>query len=332
MPSRKQLMRVINIQTEISKLGLDLGGVMQYVVDQTQSLIGSDGAAIELAEDDEMVYRAASGIAKLQLGLRLKIDTSMSGLCVKTGESQSCTDSETDPRVDRLACKKVGLRSMIILPLKHRGITVGVLKAMSAQPDYFQQRDMTLLGMLSEVVASAMYFSVKYNSDDLFYKATHDVMTGLTNRALFMDRLRNTITLTSREQRLSGLLMLDMDDMKLINDTQGHRTGDAAIIEFANRLKNVIRDMDTVARLGGDEFGVILAKLKNEEEMDIVVHRIDLETGWPFIFENNQYQLNASIGSALIPKDGVEPGELLEIADQRMYTVKKSRKQSIKLD
>ena len=80
IPTREQLIQVIHIQTEIAKLGMDLGSVMQYVVEQTLPLIGADGSAIELAEDGEMVYRAAAGIAKKQLGLRLRIDTSLSGL------------------------------------------------------------------------------------------------------------------------------------------------------------------------------------------------------------------------------------------------------------
>lgn len=104
-----------------------------------------------------------------------------------------CQDSETDPRVDRLACQKIGLRSMLVMPLKHRGATVGVLKAMSAQSDKFNSSDVVVLELLSEVVAAAMYFSAKYDKDELFKKATHDDMTGLANRALFMDRLRNTV-------------------------------------------------------------------------------------------------------------------------------------------
>lgn len=326
MPSHEQLLQVINIQTEIAKLGLDLGGVMQFIVEQTLPLIDANGAAIELAEDGEMVYRAVSGIANRQLGLRLKLDASLSGLSVITGETLSCEDSETDPRVDRLACQKVGLRSMIVMPLKHRGITVGVLKAMSVQPNHFKQGDMALLGMLSEVVAAAMFFSVKYDSDDLFIKATHDSMTGLANRALFMDRLRNAIAHANRNQHSSGLLMIDMDGLKQINDTYGHRVGDAVILEFASRIKKTTRNTDTAARLGGDEFGVILTPLENMDGIDSAIQRIESEIEPPFVFENRQYQLKASIGSALVPRDGTEPDKLLDVADQRMYAIKQSRR------
>lgn len=326
MPTREQLIQVINIQAEIAELGLDLGGVMQYVVEKSLSLVSADGAVIELAEDGEMVYRAATGMAKDQLGLRLKIDASLSGLCVMTGETLSCDDSESDPRVDRYACRRVGLRSMIVIPLKHRGITVGALKAMSAQPNKFEQRDVTLLGMLSEVVAAAMYFSVRYDNDDLFIKATHDGMTGLANRALFMDRLRNAVARTSREQNPSGVLMIDMDGLKQINDSHGHRVGDAVIIEFSSRLKKATRSTDTAARLGGDEFGVILSPLESSDGIVKAMQRINTEIESPFVFEDKQYQLKASIGSALIPKDGSEPEKVLEVADHRMYAAKKGRK------
>lgn len=327
MPSREQLVQVIRIQTEIAKLGLDLGGVMQYIVEQTLPLIDADGAAIELSEGGEMVYRAAAGIAAPQLGLRLKLDASLSGQCVISGHTLSCDDAETDTRVDQEACRKVGLRSMIVMPLKHRGVTVGVLKAMSAKPAKFQKQDLKLLEMLSDVVAAAMYFSVKYDHDTLFQKATQDGMTGLANRALFMDRLRNAVAHAGRNQRCAGILMVDMDGLKQINDTYGHRVGDAVIVEFSNRMKTAARATDTVARLGGDEFGVILTPIEDWDGIDSVIRRIDAEISQPFVFEAQEYRLDASIGAALVPADGHEPDRLLEVADQRMYLAKRSRKE-----
>lgn len=328
MPSRQQLLDVIRIQAEIAKLGMDLGGVMQYVVEQTLPLLQADGAVIELAEDGDMVYRATAGSCRKQLGLRLKIQGSLSGLCVTTGETLTCSDSETDPRVDREACRRVGLRSMIVLPLNHRDVTVGALKAISSEPGRFTPRDVTLLGMLAEVVAASMYFSVQYDTDTLFIKATHDDMTGLANRALFMDRLRNVVARTQRDRAPSGVLMIDMDGLKRINDSFGHRVGDAVIIEFSARLKQATRSTDTTARLGGDEFGVILTPLETPEGVHSAMQRIDAGLKAPFIFEESPYQLSASIGSALIPIDGDEPHQVLEKADQRMYAVKQTRRGS----
>lgn len=324
MPTQAQLIQVIGIQTEIAKLGLDLGGVMQYVVEQTLPLIDAGGAAIELAEDGEMVYRATAGICKDQLGLRLNIGSSLSGACVVSGEMLSCADADSDPRVDREACRRVGLRAMIVMPLKHQGVTVGILKAMSVLPGKFSAGDMSLLGMLSEVVAAAMYFSAKYDSDSLFIKATHDAMTGLANRALFMDRLRNVVARAGRDRHPSGVLMIDMDGLKQINDGYGHRIGDAVIVAFADRLKKATRNTDTAARLGGDEFGIILSPLEKPDGVDAAIRRIHAEIAQPFVFENRPYPLKASIGCACLPEDGVEPERLLEVADLRMYALKQS--------
>lgn len=332
MPAQNQLMEIISIQTEIAKLGLDLPNVMQLVTDRTLALIGADGAAIELAEGDEMVYRATAGSAQSQIGLRIKRDNSLSGLAVKEGETLLSVDCETDPRVDIDACRKVGLRSMIVMPLHHNGATVGVLKAMSAQPGKFADQDVTLLNLLSEVVGASMFFATKYNTDDLFYQATHDSLTGLANRALFMDRLRTLTSRHAREQKAAGILMIDLNGLKQVNDTFGHRAGDAMIKEAANRLKQVARQSDTVARLGGDEFGAILSPVEIENGIQAAIDRIRAETASPFQFENRTFQLSASIGAAHFPDESVEIEHLIELADQRMYEVKRRHHDRIRPD
>lgn len=322
MTSPNQLLEVINVQTEIAKLGLDLGSVMSLIVERTLPLVNADGAAVELAEGDEMVYRAVSGIAKPYLGLRLELESSLSGLCVRTGEILRCDDADIDFRVDRDACRKVGLRSMIVVPLKHKGMTVGVLKAMSAKPRKFDNTDMTLLGLLSELIGAAMFYATKYDIDALFHKATHDGLTGLANRSLFMDRLRQVIAQSHREKRSVSVLMIDMDGLKHINDTYGHRIGDAAIVEFSNRIQSGARATDTVARLGGDEFGVILTPIDQPNGAQIAIERMINQIERPFVFEGKNYELHASIGSAQFPEDSDEINQLLEIADQRMYLIK----------
>src|SRR6185369_10554343 len=111
------LMAIIQTQTEIAKLGLDLGAMMELVAEHIQLLTNAQGAIVELVEGDEMVYRAAAGMAGSQLGLRLKREGSLSGLAVASGEILHCRDSETDPRVDLAACRRVGVRSMVVAPL-----------------------------------------------------------------------------------------------------------------------------------------------------------------------------------------------------------------------
>lgn len=327
MPSEKELLEIIAIQTEIVRLGRNLGEVMSLVAERTLPLVRADGVAIELAEEGDMVYRAASGAAKSHLGLRLKRHSSMSGLCVERGEILRCDDSETDPRADREACRQVGLRSMIVIPLRHDASTVGVLKAMSAGVAHFSEHDVRLLELLSGLVAAAMYFATHDDNADLFYRATHDYLTGLANRALFMDRLRGDLAQHARQPQGIGVLMIDMDGLKAVNDLYGHRAGDALIKEFASRSKACARATDTVARLGGDEFAMILSPVDLPDGVDAAIGRIQAALEAPFLHGDRVFQLKASIGSSRFPDDSQEIDTLLDLADQRMYASKRQRKQ-----
>lgn len=328
MPSRLQLMALIKLQTEVAKLGMAIDKVLDLVTDRSMILTGADGAVIELADDDFMVYRSADGIAKNQLGLRISKQNSLSGLCVATGQIIRCDDARLDPRVDLAACEKVGLRSMIVVPLAHQGTVIGVLKVLSKKPANFSEADATLLGMLSELVAASMFFAAHYDHDQLFYRATHDELTGLANRALFIDHLRKAIAQANRKKGLVGVMMIDMNGLKQINDQLGHRYGDAAIQEFARRLKQSSRETDTVARFGGDEFGIVLTPIDSVDSVALKSQRLAKSIEQPYDFEGQQLPICASYGGAVYPEDSHILDELLDIADQAMYAHKRTFKDS----
>lgn len=331
LPSRDQLVALIRIQTEIARQGLDLAQIMSIVVERALDLIKTEGAVIELAEDEDMVYRAVSGIAAGQLGLRLRLASSLSGLCVLSGEIKHCTDIETDERVDRAACRRMQIRSMLVVPLQHEGSTVGVLKVMSKNVAAFTEADEAVLGLLAEVLGADMFLAARYASDDLYHRATHDEMTGLANRALFYDRIRNDLSRVTRDGSEFGLIIMDMDGLKAINDNYGHRAGDAALCEIARRASNALRKSDTIARLGGDEFGVILQPTQGISYLADGVERLSRVLCQPFEFESNWLQLSVSIGAAIALKDGLDIDALLEHADQEMYQNKRERKRRDKL-
>ena len=323
MPTRAQLLDIIHFQSELARTGLDLGEVMTLVVERIILLTQAEGAAIELAEGDEMVYRATSGLAKKYLGFRLKQSDSISGHCIETGEILYCKDCERDTRVNRHACQTVGLRSMFVIPLKYYEQTVGILKAMSTRVNGFDRRDRALLTLLSEVIGTSIHFAIEFGGKDLFYKATHDSLTNLANRSLFMDRLRNALIRCQREQRSAGVVFIDMDGLKRVNDSFGHRTGDAVIREFATRIKRMSRKSDTVARIGGDEFAAILTPIELPAGPAAFVERFGRELAPPFVFEKRAFDLRASLGIAIYPDDGLALEQLIERADQRMYAAKK---------
>ncbi|CDG80983.1 sensor domain-containing diguanylate cyclase [Janthinobacterium agaricidamnosum] len=325
-PSAATLLEIIRIQTEIAKAGLDLADVMALVARRAQFLTGAAGAVVELAEGEQMVYRAACGIAEPQLGLRLQQRGSLSGLCVEQGKILHCTDSETDPRVDREACRKVGLRSMILVPLHHLDVTVGALKVLSPLPCAFNDGDIEVLGLMSELIAAAMFHAAKFETNELYFRATHDALTGIANRALFFDRLRQSLAHAERHSERVGILFLDMDDLKPINDRYGHRAGDAAIKELAQRIAGECRETDTVARVGGDEFGVILSHVASRSGVESKRDRLAECIDFPLQFEQHQLSLRASIGLAVFPDDGRKIDFLVDKADRAMYEVKRRRK------
>ena len=319
------LMEIIKLQTEIAKHGLDLSGVVEAVVERIPTFTNAEGAIVEYIEGDEMAYRGASGFARPLLGTRVKKETSLSGLCVRLGQILRSDDILIDPRVELGPYNEVGVRSMVVAPLKHEGSVVGVLKIVSSNTYAFTVRDLRVLELMSELIAAAMYHAARNETNALYQQATHDALTGLANRSLFFDRLRHRTYTGRRQPEPLGILVLDLDGLKRINDSFGHRAGDAAIRETALRISRIPRRTDIVARLGGDEFGVILSEISNRSDLIAIVERISGETDHPFRFEGRTLHLTASIGHAQYPDDGADVDSLLEAADRSMYQMKRTR-------
>ncbi|HMG86030.1 MAG TPA: sensor domain-containing diguanylate cyclase [Terracidiphilus sp.] len=319
------LMEIIRLQTEIAKLGLDLSGVVNAVVERIPTLTNAEGAIVEYSEGEEMVYRGASGIALPLLGTRVKREASLSGLCVREGRILRSDDTLTDPRVDHGPCEQAGIRSMVIAPLKHEGSAVGAVKLVSTATYAFTARDVRVLELMSDLIAAAMYYAARNESNALYQQATHDSLTGLANRNLFFDRLRSRVSTGRRQIEPLGILVIDMDGLKRVNDSYGHRAGDAALREMALRISRIPRRSDLVARLGGDEFGVILGDISDRNDLLTIVERLSLETDQPFLFEGRTLDLTASIGHARFPEDGKDVDDLLEAADRSMYEMKRTR-------
>jgi diguanylate cyclase (GGDEF)-like protein len=319
------LMEIIRLQTEIAKLGLDLSGVVNAVVERIPSITNAEGAIVEYTEGDEMVYRGASGITQPLLGTRVKREASLSGLCVREGQILRSDDTLIDPRVDHGPCEQAGIRSMVVAPLKHDGSVVGAVKLVSTSTYAFTARDVRVLELMSELIAAAMYYAARNETNALYQQATHDSLTGLANRSLFFDRLRHRVLPGRRHTGHLGILIIDMDGLKRVNDENGHRAGDAAIREMALRISRIPRRSDLIARLGGDEFGVILGDISDRVDLLAIVERIANETDQPFCFEGRSLHLTASIGYARYPEDGQDVDALLEAADRSMYQMKRTR-------
>ncbi len=158
----------------------------------------------------------------------------------------------------------------------------------------------------------------------LIQQATHDELTALPNRVLLLDRIEQAIIKARKKNSLSGLLFLDLDSFKLINDSLGHTVGDKLLQAVSNRLLLETSDMDTVARLGGDEFVILLAELRDETEAQELAERILLQIAKPFYIDHRNLKITASIGISYYPKDGFDYETLLKTADLSMYHAKDS--------
>lgn len=324
--SNEKLLEIIQVQTEVAQQGLDLSGIMELVTQRTQHITNADGASVELIENGELVYSAASGMAERFLGLRLKIDNSLSGRSISARVPLISHDIETDDRVNKEACRQIGLNSMIVVPLIYRDEVVGIVKVLSRNAGHFQEEDIRILELMSGLIAAEMFSAMRNEESELFHKATHDSLTGISNRSLFYDRLRQKLAKSMRKHENFGIISLDMNGLKEINDTYGHRAGDAALKEVAVRTAGSINESDTVSRLGGDEFGIIAASVADRDEIRALIRHVDAEIAKPFAFEGQAIQLRASIGYALFSEDGIELEVLIEKADQSMYEVKRGLK------
>ncbi len=153
-------------------------------------------------------------------------------------------------------------------------------------------------------------------------EATHDPLTGLANRRLFYDRLQQAIRHANRYGGRVGILYVDLDRFKAINDQHGHHVGDAVLTEVAKRLSSGIRDSDSVARLGGDEFVVLLEGVQGREEFVATAHKIEESLRTDSNLYGIDLKIAASIGQALYPDDGADEDALMRAADAAMYRIK----------
>ncbi|HXU93414.1 MAG TPA: EAL domain-containing protein, partial [Gallionella sp.] len=154
--------------------------------------------------------------------------------------------------------------------------------------------------------------------------AFFDSLTQLPNRALFIDRLHQVLAESARHGRQSGVMMLDLDRFKEVNDTLGHPAGDRLLREVAARLSACVRGYDTVARLGGDEFAILVQEVRSGDDLGRVANKIQEAFKMPFALDGKEVFVGSSIGISLYPADSEDADDLLKQADSAMYFAKRS--------
>jgi diguanylate cyclase (GGDEF)-like protein/PAS domain S-box-containing protein len=158
----------------------------------------------------------------------------------------------------------------------------------------------------------------------ILHLANHDALTGLPNRNLTTDRIRQTIARAQRAGAQFAVMFLDLDQFKTINDTLGHNTGDLLLQEVAGRIRACLREEDTVGRQGGDEFIVLLSSVRQPQDAAVVAHKILIALSAPIFINGQDLHTSASIGIAVYPEDGGDVETLLKNSDAAMYQAKES--------
>ena len=308
----EQLLAIIRTQTEIAASDLDLSTVMQLIAERSMELTAGTAGVIEIAEGNQMSYKVTCGEATPFLGLKVPIESSLSGLCLREGRVLRSDDTSVDPRVDSKACRRVNAASMICVPLTHRDESIGTLKVYSSKAHQFGQRDVEALELLSGLIGAQMAHVSSFEVE--MHDSRHDSLTGLLNRRAYEERLAIETSRARRYDYPLSLCLLDLDGFKAVNDLLGHPAGDDVLRKVAAAIDEQ-RLADDTFRLGGDEFAVLMPQT-TAREAESAARRL---TDAIDCVKTSGAGVGASFGVA---EGGTDPASLHADADRELLAAK----------
>lgn len=232
----------------------------------------------------------------------------------------------------RDAGKLEEIRATLSVPLRVGDETMGYFNLDNfTSPEAFTETDIEIAEAIAAQVSLALYRlflerRLQQEREHFQHMAHHDPLTGLPNRRLFLDSLDRAIALAVRRGSKIGLLFVDLDAFKSINDAYGHAAGDHVLIEVGDRIRASVRKGDLPARLGGDEFGVILVDVNGVSDTRRVAGKLCDALDRPIRYRSEDLHLHASVGGATCPDESAESEELIKLADGDMYRSKTAGK------
>jgi diguanylate cyclase (GGDEF)-like protein len=237
-------------------------------------------------------------------------------------------ESTADPYLCRLMAA-LGASVFAVIPIVVRDLFLGALSVSVTDRPERLRADGELLDLLTGVAGlAAPAIQNGRLVDQLRHRADHDGLTGLLNRVGFRQHIDAILTDTRLEEERVGMLFVDLNDFKRVNDVYGHETGDELLIQVATRLAAITRGSDEVARLGGDEFAIILANIDRADQVRAAELRARAAFLEPFLLGEISVAMSASVGGGIWPDDGLAVNELLMYADAAMYRDKVARRRS----
>jgi diguanylate cyclase (GGDEF)-like protein/PAS domain S-box-containing protein len=275
-----------------------------------------------IALDDErrrFTFLAATGLAPETLSSFPFDEATQPGYAISHG-TVVVNDWETETRFEMTEpLKRFGTRSGMSIVIEGRRGPFGVLGVHATRARDFSAMEINFVQALANILGDA--FERQQTEDDIRHRALHDPLTGLPNRALFMDRLSHALQHLSRRGSSASVLLLDLDRFKLINDSLGHAVGDDLLAAAAPRLKQMLRSSDTIARFGADEFGILLEDIAGEQDAVDMAQRIAGAFNRPFVLDGNEHFVSVSIGITLAA-GGERAEDLVRDANAAMHRAK----------
>jgi diguanylate cyclase (GGDEF)-like protein/PAS domain S-box-containing protein len=312
------------------------GERLETVLDRVAGLTAVYGAAryclIRMLEGEHLRMMAAPGFpadAAARFGT-ISVDAELASSRAAKNRCEDFNVYDVDHRgapVPEIS-HELGVRATWAVPIlvPNREAVAGVLTLLFDTDEVDRERVRPLLDRVVSLAAVAI--EQAGSRRDLEYRAYHDELTGLPNRALLNDRLTHALKRSERDQSAIAVLFLDLDRFKIVNDSLGHDAGDRLLIQVAQRMTEGLRASDTVARLGGDEFVVVVEDVKDDLEVHAAVQRVAAILEQPFEVDSETLFVSASIGVS-VARDEADATELLREADDAMYRAKQRGRRSV---
>ncbi len=323
---QRLLEHLSRVQRAISRRA-PLQQVLDAIVESTRDLLSADVVVLRLVdpEDASHILLSASDGLREELANRMWrlpiAHAGAAGRAIERNEIVIERYDEGDEAIEEIASDAV--RVAMSAPVHDNGSVVGSLTVATRRSGQnYLAAECAVLQAFAEHVTLAV---TDARTLEAMYQAFHDSLTGLASRALFLDRLQHGLSGAARSLTTVGLLFIDLDRFKMVNDTLGHAAGDLLLVEVAERVRGCLRASDTAARFGGDEFAVLLQGT-SEKGAAIVADRIIEAVRSPYAIGGREVFVDASIGIALSDPSLMDAHELLRAADVAMYQAKRNGK------
>jgi len=320
--SEKALGFLARLATDFTAV-LSLPDLLEHVTRVLREETGFDSSAVSLLAkqdtEDVLIVRAASGLREVMKGAVLPRGRGLSWTVMESGTPLFVPDMAAEPR---WFLKDPLVRSSIWAPMILQRRPIGVLSAFRSTVNGFTEADLDLLTVVARYLAGAV--EVARLHEQLKAIAATDSLTGLANRRTFLDQLRSEISRSRRARAEFAIVLLDLNGFKAVNDVYGHAVGDQVLIRVGETLSQAVRRSDMVARFGGDEFILLLPESNQAKTLEI----LDRLRGVSVVVPDragSRAQVNSSWGLAAWPHDGEDIERLLQVADRRLYAMKRAR-------